>query len=68
LFNKFVDNPELAQYYQLLFMLSTMGGTATQTDLVRHLIAGESTTRASVVALEEKGFVTRESVMNIALL
>jgi MarR family transcriptional regulator for hemolysin len=60
LFNKFLDNAELAQHYHLLFMLTRMGGIATQTDLVRYLKVGESTTRASINVLEEKGYVTRE--------
>jgi len=60
LFNKFLDNAELAQHYQLLFILTRMGGWATQTDLVRYLKVGESTTRASINVLEEKGYVTRE--------
>lgn len=34
LFNQYLDNAELAQHYQLLFVLTRMGGTATQTDLV----------------------------------
>lgn len=60
LFNQFLDNAELAQHYQLLFMLSRMGGIATQIDLVRYLKVGESTTRASINVLEQKGYVTRE--------
>jgi len=60
LFNKFLDNPELVQHYQLLFMLTRMGGTATQVELIHYLKAGESTTRASINVLEKKGYLTRE--------
>jgi len=60
LFNQFLDNTELAQHYHLLFMLTRMGGVATQTDLVRYLKAGRSTTRASINVLKQKGYVTRE--------
>jgi DNA-binding MarR family transcriptional regulator len=60
LLNQFLDIPELAQHYQLLFTLVRLGGTATQTDLIKYLKAGESTTRASIYVLEEKGYLTRE--------
>lgn len=57
LFNKIMDNPDLAQHYQLLFVLTRMGGSATQIELINYLKAGESTIRASINVLEEKGYV-----------
>lgn len=59
-FNNILDYPDLAQHYQLLFVLTRMGGSATQMELINYLKAGESTIRASINVLEEKGYVTRE--------
>lgn len=54
-----LDVSDIAQHYQLLVVLCRIGGAATQIELIRYLKMNESTVRASILVLEQKGYVTK---------
>ncbi|MDT3405402.1 MarR family winged helix-turn-helix transcriptional regulator [Mucilaginibacter terrae] len=54
-----LEASDIAQHYQLLVVLCRIGGAATQTELIRYLKMNESTVRASILVLEQKGYVTK---------
>ena len=60
LFIDILDVQDLSQHYQVLMVLTRMGGAATQIELISYLKGNESTIRASLMVLEQKGYVMKE--------